>query len=107
MNADEISGKCPKASLVSFHHEKSRHFKLTIVSRCHPTFMTAGAMKASSEDRKKLATKSHAWNVSQRQFLKVFPEYAVDKVNAKDLPNMGKGVGASGSSTTDIKGERP
>lgn len=63
-------------------------------------------MKASSEERKKLAAQSHAWNVSQRQFLKVFPEYATDKAHAKDLPNMGKGAAASGSSSSSkIKGE--
>jgi ubiquitin-conjugating enzyme E2 J2 len=47
-------------------------------------------MTATSEQRKTWASRSHAWNVSQLRFRKIFPEYAADPVKAIDLPNMGQ-----------------
>lgn len=48
--------------------------------------ITTGAVKSSDADRKALAAKSHAWNVSQPKFKGMFPDYAGEQ--PKDLPNM-------------------
>lgn len=53
-------------------------------------------MNATPQARKALASRSHAYNVSQLQFRKVFPEYVEDRENPKDLPNMDSS-GASSS----------
>lgn len=55
-----------------------------------PIPFSAGAMTATPEQRKTWAARSHAWNVTQPRFKKIFPEYAADPVNAIDLPNMGQ-----------------
>ncbi|GAK67923.1 UBC-like protein [Moesziomyces antarcticus] len=49
--------------------------------------MTTGSVTASSADRKKLAEQSHAFNLTQKKFCQIFPEYAGQQI--KDLPNMG------------------
>ncbi len=49
--------------------------------------MTTGSVTASSADRKKLAEQSHAFNLTQKKFCQIFPEYAGQQI--RDLPNMG------------------
>lgn len=49
--------------------------------------MTTGSVSASTADRKKLAKQSHAFNLAQKRFCQLFPEYAGPQ--ATDLPNMG------------------
>lgn len=61
--------------------------------------MTTGGMNATPQARKTLAARSHAFNVTQVQFKKVFPEYAADRERTIDLPNMGSN-GSSSSSTS-------
>ncbi|TKY89723.1 hypothetical protein EX895_001508 [Sporisorium graminicola] len=49
--------------------------------------MTTGSVTASDADRRKLAAQSHAFNLTQKKFCQIFPEYADAQI--KDLPNMG------------------
>ncbi|SPO29356.1 probable UBC6 - E2 ubiquitin-conjugating enzyme [Ustilago trichophora] len=49
--------------------------------------MTTGSVTASDADRRKLAAQSHAFNLTQKKFCQIFPEYAGPQIN--DLPNMG------------------
>ncbi|SOV02984.1 probable UBC6 - E2 ubiquitin-conjugating enzyme [Ustilago sp. UG-2017a] len=49
--------------------------------------MTTGSVTASDADRRKLAAQSHAFNLTQKKFCQIFPEYAGPEI--KDLPNMG------------------
>lgn len=48
--------------------------------------MTTGSVLVSSRERRALAAQSHAYNVGQRRFAQMFPEYAGAAM--KDLPNM-------------------
>lgn len=50
--------------------------------------MTTGGFMATAEDRKALALQSHAFNVKQIKFKKLFSEYS--QPNQQDLPNMGE-----------------
>lgn len=50
--------------------------------------MTTGSVSSSNPDRKTFATRSHEWNIKQKKFTTLFPEYS--KVECVDLPNMGK-----------------
>lgn len=43
---------------------------------------------ATAADRSTLATRSHAFNISQPKFKRIFPEYSKDK--QQNLPNMGE-----------------
>ncbi|GAA6044028.1 hypothetical protein JCM8097_004311 [Rhodosporidiobolus ruineniae] len=52
--------------------------------------ITTGATKATDAERKELATKSHAWNLTQVKFKNLFPEYAGEKM--RDPPNMTGGA---------------
>lgn len=60
--------------------------------------MTTGSIMATPADRATLATRSHAFNITQPKFRKIFPEYSKEK--QIDLPNMGEGkkVGEGSSS---------
>jgi len=49
--------------------------------------MTTGSMNLTERERQVLASRSHAWNISQPRFRTSFPEYSF--VTMKDLPNMG------------------
>lgn len=49
--------------------------------------MTTGSVTASDADRRKLAAQSHAFNLTQKKFCQIFPEYATPQIT--DLPNMG------------------
>lgn len=50
--------------------------------------MTTGSVSASAADRRNLAAHSHAWNIKQRKFSSLFPDYA--QTTATPLPNMGQ-----------------
>ncbi|PWN92998.1 UBC-like protein [Acaromyces ingoldii] len=50
--------------------------------------MTTGSVMVSPQDRKTLAARSHAFNIQQRRFKQLFPEYSGEGI--KDLPNMGE-----------------
>lgn len=50
--------------------------------------MTTGSVSASALDRRTYASQSHAWNLKQRKFVSLFPEYA--KPTPTPLPNMGQ-----------------
>jgi hypothetical protein len=50
--------------------------------------MTTGSVSSSNPDRKTFAARSHEWNIKQKKFTTLFPEYS--KVECVDLPNMGK-----------------
>lgn len=63
--------------------------------------MTTGSIMATPADRGILATRSHAFNISQPKFRKMFPDYSKEK--QIDLPNMGelkKAASLEGSSTS-------
>lgn len=45
-----------------------------------------GAVKSTDAERCTLASKSHAWNITQPKFKSMFPDYATPAM--KDLPNM-------------------
>ncbi|WRT69322.1 uncharacterized protein IL334_006306 [Kwoniella shivajii] len=61
--------------------------------------ITAGAVKTTEADKKILAKQSHAFNIGNKKFRDIFPDYA--KAEMKDLPDMGKG-NPSSSSLTDL-----
>ena len=50
--------------------------------------MTTGSVMATAADRATLAARSHAFNITQPRFKKIFPEYS--KERQIDLPNMGE-----------------
>lgn len=56
--------------------------------------MTTGSVTATDADRRKLAAQSHAFNLTQKKFCQIFPEYANAQI--KDLPNMGDKKPADG-----------
>ncbi|KAJ9474278.1 Ubiquitin-conjugating enzyme E2 6 [Pseudozyma hubeiensis] len=59
--------------------------------------MTTGSVTASDADRRKLAAQSHAFNLTQKKFCQIFPEYAGAQL--KDLPNMGDKKPADGNAS--------
>ncbi|KIJ55508.1 hypothetical protein M422DRAFT_24077 [Sphaerobolus stellatus SS14] len=50
--------------------------------------MTTGGLSSSPNDKRTLAAKSHAWNLTQKRFREAFPEYCTPELI--DLPNMGE-----------------
>ncbi|WWC90954.1 uncharacterized protein L201_005892 [Kwoniella dendrophila CBS 6074] len=58
--------------------------------------ITAGAVRTSEADKKTLAKQSHAFNISNKKFRDIFPDYA--KPEMQDLPDMGKGNPATSTS---------
>lgn len=48
--------------------------------------MTAGSVMATNRERQLLAAKSHSFNVAQRRFVQLFPDYAGP--DARNVPNM-------------------
>ena len=48
--------------------------------------MTAGSVMATNRERQSLAAKSHSFNVAQRRFVQLFPDYAGPEV--RNVPNM-------------------
>jgi len=68
--------------------------------------MTTGSVSATSADRQTFAQRSHAWNIEQRKFKSILPEYSGP--TAKDLPNMGQqtpATAAAGESSKKKEGE--
>lgn len=65
--------------------------------------MTTGSVMATHADRSTLAKRSHAFNIVQPRFKRMFPDYCSTEI--RDLPNMGEKpkVGESSSSATDSK----
>lgn len=63
--------------------------------------MTTGSVMVSAQDRKTLAARSHAFNIQQRRFKQLFPEYCGEKI--KDLPNMGEQASSSAASQDQSK----
>ncbi|WFC95975.1 E2 ubiquitin-conjugating enzyme [Malassezia brasiliensis] len=54
--------------------------------------LTTGSVLVSARERRLLAAKSHAYNLRQRRFTQLFPEYTGPV--AKDLPNMSRPAAA-------------
>lgn len=50
--------------------------------------MTAGSVMATQRERRLLAAKSHAFNISKRRFAQIFPDYMGPM--PRDLPNMSR-----------------
>ncbi|GJJ11375.1 hypothetical protein Clacol_005607 [Clathrus columnatus] len=50
--------------------------------------MTTGGLLSNPHDKRILASRSHAWNITQKRFKDAFPEYCTP--TPKDLPNMGE-----------------
>jgi len=50
--------------------------------------MTTGGLSSNPADKRALASKSHAWNITQRRFKDAFPEHCLPDLI--DLPNMGE-----------------
>lgn len=50
--------------------------------------MTTGGLSSSTQDKRALASKSHAWNLTQKRFRDAFPDYCTPL--ARELPNMGE-----------------
>lgn len=50
--------------------------------------MTTGGLSSNDNERRALAGKSHAWNVSQKRFKDAFPDHCT--LSMKNLPNMGE-----------------
>ncbi|KAK0534860.1 Ubiquitin-conjugating enzyme E2 6 [Tilletia horrida] len=62
--------------------------------------MTTGSVSGTESERKTLAQQSHAWNIQQKKFKDLFPEYS--GATCVDLPNMGatpSSAAAHGSGT--------
>ncbi|KAH7094010.1 UBC-like protein [Auriculariales sp. MPI-PUGE-AT-0066] len=49
--------------------------------------ITTGGVTTTDADKRAYAARSHAWNLQNKRFREMFPEYCIDQ--AKDLPNMG------------------
>lgn len=54
--------------------------------------LTTGSVLVSARERRLLAAQSHAYNLRQRRFTQLFPEYTGPV--AKDLPNMSRPAAA-------------
>ncbi|KDN46289.1 UBC-like protein [Tilletiaria anomala UBC 951] len=50
--------------------------------------MTTGSVSASHADRQQFARQSHEWNIKQKKFRALFPDFS--DATIKDLPNMGQ-----------------
>jgi len=63
--------------------------------------ITTGSVSSTDQDKRILASRTHAWNIKQRRFQEAFPEYAGAEM--KDLPNMGeseRGIAPSSSTSS-------
>lgn len=61
--------------------------------------VTTGAIKTTQATKEKLAKESHLFNMNNRKFREIFPEYADPQM--KDLPVMGSQPSSSSSKTTE------
>ncbi|KAK0545304.1 Ubiquitin-conjugating enzyme E2 6 [Tilletia horrida] len=59
--------------------------------------MTTGSVPGTDSERKVLAAQSHGWNIQQKKFKELFPEYSGSA--CVDLPNMGAKSAASSTSS--------
>jgi len=50
--------------------------------------MTTGGVTSTDAERRVYASRSHAWNLQNKRFREMFPEYCTEQVS--DLPNMGE-----------------
>ncbi|KAJ9117752.1 hypothetical protein QFC20_000030 [Naganishia adeliensis] len=50
--------------------------------------ITTGAVKTTVEEKKRFAAASHGFNIANKKFRDIFPEYATPEM--KDLPDMGQ-----------------
>jgi hypothetical protein len=60
--------------------------------------MTTGSVMATAADRGILARRSHAFNISQPKFKRLFPDYS--KLEQINLPNMGETKKSEESTTS-------
>lgn len=67
--------------------------------------MTAGSVSATQRERRLLAAQSHAFNISQRRFSQLFPEYMGPV--ARDLPNMSRPSAVADHSGASAGGAPP
>ncbi|WFD00121.1 E2 ubiquitin-conjugating enzyme [Malassezia yamatoensis] len=65
--------------------------------------LTTGSVLGSQRERRTLAAQSHAYNLRQKKFLQLFPDYAGSA--SRDLPNMTKPATTmdQSASPSDIK----
>ncbi|KAJ9103800.1 hypothetical protein QFC21_002262 [Naganishia friedmannii] len=66
--------------------------------------ITTGAVKTTEAEKKRFAAASHGFNLANKKFRDVFPEYATPELT--DLPDMGNGpttgkAGGAGSNQTE------
>lgn len=50
--------------------------------------MTTGSVTTTDADKRAYAARSHTWNLGQRKFKEVFPDFCTTSL--RDLPNMGE-----------------
>lgn len=65
--------------------------------------MTTGSVMASPADRATLAARSHAFNITQPRFKRIFPDYSGPQ--SSNLPNMGEKKASIGPNSTSAAGE--
>ncbi|WWC63743.1 uncharacterized protein I303_106348 [Kwoniella dejecticola CBS 10117] len=58
--------------------------------------ITAGAVKTTVAEKKILAKQSHGFNIANKKFKEIFPDY--NKPEMVDLPDMGKGAPSTSTS---------
>ena len=63
--------------------------------------LTTGSVLSSERDRRALAAQSHAYNVRQKRFLQLFPDYAGSV--GRDLPNMSKPAATIDQTTSSVE----
>jgi len=59
--------------------------------------MTTGSVTTTEAEKRLLASRSHAWNLTQKRFRDAFPEYCTEQM--RELPNMGESVRGSASNS--------
>jgi ubiquitin-conjugating enzyme E2 J2 len=64
--------------------------------------VTTGGIKTSAATKEKLAKESHRFNIENRKFREIFPEYSGPEM--KDLPVMGGAASTKSDSTADAAG---
>jgi ubiquitin-conjugating enzyme E2 J2 len=64
--------------------------------------ITTGSIRTTDSDKKILASRSHAWNLTNQKFTTIFPEYS--EYETKDLPNMGEKPRKKEEAHTEVTG---
>lgn len=86
----------PAWSVASMYVTRVTHASLMgLLSFMCTDEMTAGSVMATPRERRLLAAKSHAFNISQRRFSLIFPDYMGP--TARDLPNMSRPTNVASS----------